>query len=147
MATGKQRKHHNKNKKHHSCGCCSQKFERKREFLTHEKKCMAMQVDATTKFKRKKRRGLNAAIRFGLWNSTYGERNAFGPCYCCGRDVTQQSFEAGHVISAADGGADHLGNLKVVCRTCNASMGTCNMETFKMTYFPSCSVDDDNESV
>ena len=82
-----------------------------------------------------RRKSLNAALRMGLWNSEFGEKNANGQCYCCTREVTQQNFEAGHIISVANNGPDHLSNLRVVCRKCNLSMGTQDMNVFRQTHF------------
>ena len=82
-----------------------------------------------------RRKPLNAALRMTLWNDSFGETSGTGQCHCCNRVVTQQAFEGGHVISVADGGSDHLSNLRVVCRKCNSSMGTENMLEFRMKYF------------
>ena len=87
------------------------------------------------KLHRRKRPQLNAALRMTLWNETFGEKNGTGQCYCCNREITQQVFEAGHVIAVANGGSDHISNLKVVCKKCNLSMGKTNMLDFRMKYF------------
>ena len=116
----------------HSCGCCGLSMKTMRDKARHESKCSAMVIDSIDT--KRRRRPLNAATRFLLWNSTFGERIGVGACYCCAREVTQQSFEAGHIQSIHDGGVDHVSNLKVVCRSCNASMGTRNMLVFKATF-------------
>ena len=113
------------------CECCGISFNRKRAHESHSKKCHSMTIDK----KSMKRRRLQSAVRFGVWNSAFGERNAVGQCYCCSREVTQQSFDAGHVKSVAEGGSDHVSNLRVVCRNCNLSMGTQDMEAFKTNHF------------
>ena len=86
-------------------------------------------------FKKPKRKKLSQTVRFALWNNTFGERVGVGQCNCCSREVTQQSFEAGHVLSVAHGGSNALSNLKVICRACNASMGTTHLDEFKRLYF------------
>ena len=82
-----------------------------------------------------RRKPLNYATRMSVWNVTFGEDIAIGQCYCCKRKVTQQDFEAGHVVSVANNGSDHLTNLRVVCRKCNLSMGVQDMTVFRDTHF------------
>ena len=82
-----------------------------------------------------RRKGLTSAVRMNVWNITFGETSGEGVCYCCIRNVTQQTFEAGHVISVAHGGSDNVSNLRVICRKCNLSMGVQNMDEFKLNHF------------
>ena len=84
---------------------------------------------------RRRKNPLSAAVRMALWNQWCGEKSGIGQCFCCNQEVTQQAFEAGHVISTADGGSDHIDNLRVVCKMCNLSMGAKNMLEFRMKYF------------
>ena len=44
------------------------------------------------------------------------------------------SFHCGHVVAEADGGPTTVDNLRPVCATCNLSMRTQNMNTFKETH-------------
>jgi hypothetical protein len=39
-------------------------------------------------------------------------------------------------VSYKDGGKDDISNLRPVCDTCNLSMGTRHMDSFKSDYFP-----------
>ena len=107
----------------------------RRESSRHARVCSKMAVDSN---KSKKRRPtIPKAVRYAVWNSSFGERCAVGTCACCGRDVTQQSFEAGHVVPWSGGGKDTVENLRVVCRMCNGSMGPRNMIEFTSTHFSS----------
>ena len=118
-------------KNKYTCSCCSELFTRKNLYLAHEKKCSNMQgVEGIVKTKTPKRKAIPSAVRFSLWNATFGERQGAGMCFCCGREVTQQNFEAGHILSVAHGGSDKLSNLRVICRNCNGSMGTVHMDEF-----------------
>ncbi len=63
---------------------------------------------------RRKRRALTVAVRKAVW-----ERDG-GRCVQCGG---QESLELDHVIPWADGGADTVGNLQLLCRTCNRGKG------------------------
>jgi len=117
----------------YTCSCCNQQFGNKKEHASHEKKCMRMDVDIDVHVQTKKR-PLPKAIRYALWNSTFGERTGSGPCACCGREISQQSFEAGHVIASSRGGSDGLSNLRPICVPCNRSMGNRNMDEFIAEY-------------
>jgi hypothetical protein len=50
-----------------------------------------------------------------VWNRDFGERQGVGACACCRGEVTQQSFQCGHVVAVAQGGTDALTNLRPVC--------------------------------
>lgn len=82
-----------------------------------------------------RRSSICTALRQAVWNSYHGESSGAGKCYVCSRDVTQQNFECGHVVSVAHGGATCVGNLRVVCRACNRSMGAGDLDAFKSSMF------------
>ena len=44
-------------------------------------------------------------------------------------------FHTGHYISEANGGEVKLDNLRPICKGCNLSMGTTNMEDFMFEYY------------
>ena len=77
-------------------------------------------------------RRIPLALRNAVWNAAHGECAGLGSCCCCGKAITQQTFECGHVVAAAHGGATSVDNLRAVCRTCNRSMGTQHMDAFKV---------------
>jgi 5-methylcytosine-specific restriction endonuclease McrA len=39
-------------------------------------------------------------------------------------------FHCGHIVAEANGGETNLSNLKPICKNCNLSMGTINMNKF-----------------
>lgn len=80
-------------------------------------------------------RALPVAVRRAVWNAAFGAGAGAGACACCGAAVTQQDYECGHVVPRAMGGSDALGNLRVVCRGCNRSMGTRHMDEFRAAHF------------
>ena len=82
----------------------------------------------------KKPRKLPAAVRMAVWNRWIGYEMGVGACYCCGRKVAQQDFECGHVIASSRGGAGTVDNLRVLCRTCNRSMGAGDLYEFRRTF-------------
>jgi 5-methylcytosine-specific restriction endonuclease McrA len=73
---------------------------------------------------------INASLKQSVWLKYIGDLQA-GKCMCCSLAViTKQGFDAGHVVAESKGGATKLQNLRPVCKTCNTSMGTKNMEEF-----------------
>ena len=85
--------------------------------------------------KPKPRKNLNKSLRLSVWNSSFGIESGIGECFCCCRQVTHQDYEAGHIRAVANGGADHIDNLKVVCRACNRSMGKQDMIEYRRNNF------------
>ena len=74
-----------------------------------------------------------------VWIKYMGNKQE-GKCYCCQvRTITAFDFEAGHVISIKNGGSNAPENLRPICRSCNASMQTKNLEDFRAEHFPSTS--------
>lgn len=116
----------------YTCQVCDKQFTVKRDFQKHERACHNMEVDSVV-FKQPRKK-IPAAVRFALWNATFGEHVAVGACHCCGRQITQQIFEAGHIISAKSGGSNSLDNLRIICALCNRSMGDTNMDEFISTH-------------
>lgn len=52
------------------------------------------------------------------------------PCFVCVTPINFRSFEAGHIISHANGGTNKVENLRPVCNKCNKRVGTKNMEEY-----------------
>ena len=86
------------------------------------KKCVTIHVT--------KKKIIPKAIRTKLWEDTFGD-TLKGVCYVCDRHLKNDNFEAGHIIAEANGGKMTISNLKVVCKPCNQSCGTTNLEEFK----------------
>ncbi|PNH01591.1 hypothetical protein TSOC_012513 [Tetrabaena socialis] len=79
------------------------------------------------------KRKLNKATRCAVWNRHFGERAGTGSCYCCRHEITQQTYECGHILAACNGGSDELSNLRPICAPCNRSMGKAHMDEFCKT--------------
>ena len=72
-----------------------------------------------------------------VWKKYMGNKQE-GKCYCCNiTTINTFSFEAGHVISVKYKGPTTVENLRPICRSCNSSMGTENLEDFRKAHFPS----------
>lgn len=83
------------------------------------------------KDKKKKKKPISATIKRLVWNTHIGEEVGKAKCTCCkATDITQMSFNCGHIIAEANGGETTVSNLKPICQNCNSSMGTKNMEDF-----------------
>ena len=80
------------------------------------------------------RKGIPLSVRNSLWNEYFGN-NFKGSCDVCGKEITRDTFEAGHIVSAANGGDDNIENLRPLCRSCNRSMGAENLNKFKKKYY------------
>lgn len=84
--------------------------------------------------KKKKKKPISATMKKLVWNINIGEEIGKAKCLCCNStDITQMSFNCGHIIAEANGGETIVSNLKPICQNCNSSMGTKNMEDFMKT--------------
>jgi len=81
--------------------------------------------------KKKKKKPIAATIKRLVWNTNIGEDIGKSKCMCCkSTDITQMSFNCGHIVAEVNGGDTIVSNLKPICQNCNSSMGTKNMEDF-----------------
>lgn len=80
-----------------------------------------------------KRKPIPKKIRDDLWKKEFYPYMD-GVCHCCGNDIDIYNWEAGHIIAAAKGGPDSIDNLRPVCKGCNRSMGTRNMDEYINEY-------------
>jgi len=80
---------------------------------------------------KKKKKTISATIKRLVWNTNIGEDIGKSKCLCCNStDITQMSFNCGHIIAEANGGETIVSNLKPICQNCNSSMGSKNMNEF-----------------
>jgi len=84
---------------------------------------------------RPKRKTIPKVVRNEVWNKHFVELN--GKCHCCKKVISVFDFEAGHIVSVAEGGSDDVSNFHPLCSTCNKSMGAQNMDDFISSYFSS----------
>jgi hypothetical protein len=77
---------------------------------------------------------ISSTMKRLVWNAHIGEEIGKTKCLCCKvTDITQLSFNCGHVIAEARGGETIVSNLRPICQNCNSSMGTKNMHEFMRT--------------
>lgn len=84
---------------------------------------------------RKVRKSIPKSVKESVWNKYIGPDKAYGNCYVCDKIIHITDFEVGHNKAVAKGGKDNLNNLRPICGTCNKSMGTMSIETYKKKYF------------
>jgi len=83
---------------------------------------------------KKKKKSISATVKRLVWNTNIGEDIGKTKCMCCkSTDITQLSFNCGHIIAEANGGDTVVSNLKPICQNCNSSMGTKNMNDFMIS--------------
>jgi hypothetical protein len=96
-------------------------------------KILPVKKEKETKPKTKKK-SISSTIKKLVWNTNIGEDIGKSKCLCCkSTDITQLSFNCGHIIAEANGGETIVSNLKPICQNCNSSMGTKNMNDFMET--------------
>ena len=84
--------------------------------------------------KKKTKEKIPASVKNTLWSEHF-KNSIQGNCQCCKTEViSKNNFDCGHIISEKNGGKVHLDNLKPICRSCNSSMGTTNMNDFMTKY-------------
>jgi hypothetical protein len=67
------------------------------------------------------------------WKKWIGEHISKTKCTCCEmNDITMNSFHCGHIQAETYGGKLSVDNLKPICAGCNLSMGSENMNEFKL---------------
>jgi len=82
------------------------------------------------------RKAIPKKIRGQTWTNHFGTSTK-GSCFCCNTALDAfDIWHAGHIVSNANGGADIADNLRPVCGSCNLSMGTENMDDFKVRCYP-----------
>ena len=81
------------------------------------------------------RKTIPKSLKTLVWNKYIGEEHGIGKCDVCATEIKVSNFDCGHIISVKEGGEDIIHNLAPICRTCNLSMGTENLNEFKEKYF------------
>jgi hypothetical protein len=75
------------------------------------------------------------AVHDSVWKKYMGNKTE-GRCYCCKLEtITVFNFEVGHNKARIKGGSDDIENLRPICKTCNTSMATQSIESFRAKHF------------
>ena len=84
-----------------------------------------------------KKKTIPKVLKDSVWITYIGKDIGATKCPCCNtHEITQLSFDCGHVIAEALGGKTTLENLRPICSKCNKSMRTTHMDEFKSKFFP-----------
>lgn len=68
-----------------------------------------------------------------VWNHYVGEEIGVTLCLCCHIvEITSRNFITGHIVPDVKGGTIDVSNLLPICAGCNSSMGTMNMDEYKL---------------
>jgi 5-methylcytosine-specific restriction endonuclease McrA len=82
-----------------------------------------------------KRKSFSSFEKKKLWNRDIGPWNEIfkAPCFIgiCGNFIYRDSFHIGHIQPLSKGGTNDLDNLRLICETCNKTMGVKNLNDFK----------------
>lgn len=90
---------------------------------------------AATDIKKYKKKKITPTIKKHIWNTYIGYDILKHKCFCCKKATIQiNEFEAGHVLSEANGGSCEISNFRPICRNCNLSMGSMHMEDYIKKY-------------
>jgi hypothetical protein len=69
-------------------------------------------------------------LKDAVWE-TYIGNTVKGSCYVCKKEITNTTFQAGHIKSEYAGGEITVENLRPTCKSCNVKTGVFNMEEIK----------------
>jgi len=83
---------------------------------------------------KRKRKNIPKKVRDALWRRDCGNL-IDSVCYVCNGRMSYSNFEAGHILSAKNGGTDDLSNLRAICMNCNRGMGAEHIEDYKERRF------------
>jgi len=75
------------------------------------------------------------ALKEQVWKLSNGI-SLEGFCYVCKNKLYFNNFEAGHIEAEVKGGDTSINNLRAVCKPCNRSCSSKNMEAFKQILLP-----------
>lgn len=69
-------------------------------------------------------------VKLAVWKHNIGDTLS-GNCYSCNKIISYDQYECGHIVSVRDGGSTEINNLKPICKLCNRSSSTMNLNILK----------------
>jgi hypothetical protein len=89
-------------------------------------------IKTDKKVNKPKKKNISQLMKRRVWAKHIGEEIGKTKCLCCNMsDITQLTFNCGHIISHSNGGETNVENLLPICQSCNSSMGTQNLFHYK----------------
>ena len=99
-----------------------------------------------------KKQHIPTSLKKQIWKKQFGKCTE-GTCYVCntkigiprriGKNTSLPSAEYGHIKAEKEGGKVTSTNLKLICKKCNVTMGTHNLEQFKENIVPYMDFEED----
>jgi hypothetical protein len=116
--------------KQYSCPNCLKIFSNKQNRDIHEQK-----INCTNQNIIYKKCKISHGMKRQVWAKHIGEDIGKIKCLCCKlTEITQLTFVCGHIISEFKGGDISIDNLLPICYSCNASMGTQNLNEYMIDH-------------
>jgi hypothetical protein len=107
---------------------------KEKEFLLKERESYFTNKIKENKKNYKIKEKIPATLKNKLWRKHFST-DIVGKCLCCDvESISIKNFDCGHIISEKNGGNVSLNNMKPICRLCNSSMSTMNMDEFIKKY-------------
>ena len=104
-----------------NCPGCGKEF-KKITLTKYDGRCNACHRKTVTK-------NITKKLQLEVWEKR--NPNAIrGSCYSCGGNIDIHSFECAHIIAIANGGLTNISNLEPICKMCNRSCGTKDLNIF-----------------
>jgi hypothetical protein len=80
-----------------------------------------------------KKKAIPKVMKSLCWSKHVGDTVGMTQCMCCETNqIKMNDFQCGHVVAEANGGTMTVDNLRPICKACNLSMGTENLNEFKL---------------
>ena len=116
------------------CSYCQKPYKRKKALEDHEIKCKKRPKKQNKNCKKPRRIRIDAGLRIKVWEKYIGQKTR-SKCFCCYNKVITpfsncNTFQAGHIISHANGGKATIDNLLPICRDCNMNMSAVNWNDY-----------------
>lgn len=80
-----------------------------------------------------KKKSIPKVLKDLCWSKYVGDNVGKTNCMCCEtNEIKMNDFHCGHIIAESNGGTTTVDNLLPICKACNLSMRTENLNEFKI---------------
>jgi len=120
------------------CHVCHKHFNTSSAKSKHLKKCISIPIEEIPEPQpiQYKKKQIPQSVRIAVWDKYIGRAVGETNCTVCNTTkISQFNFHCGHVIAEKNGGDICIENLKPICKSCNSSMKTMNLDEYKQQYF------------
>lgn len=80
-----------------------------------------------------KKKSIPKALKEAVWRK-YFANQIDGNCPICNKIISLTAHDCGHIVAESKGGVTEIENLRPVCKSCNTSMATKDMDEFKRMF-------------